>query len=103
MNEMSGLAPSRNTLEVIPEEEEKIMKSPEDNELQSQKISNKLSPIKKNQQNNDKSLTENGDISMISMNFKNTPSFSRNPMINFYENTSEDLSMLKDMASDRSQ
>jgi hypothetical protein len=37
------------------------------------------------------------------MNFKNTPSFSKNPMINFYEGASEDLSMLKDIISDRSQ
>lgn len=42
------------------------------------------------------------DISDISMDFKKNPSFQEKPMTKFYDNASEDLSMLKDIISNRS-
>jgi hypothetical protein len=39
----------------------------------------------------------NANISDISMDFKKTPFFQNKPLIDFYENESEDLSMLNEI------
>lgn len=74
-------------LEVIPEEEKKD----KEHEINEQ--------VKK-----EKTLIINpADLSDISMDFKKTPSFQNKLMNNYYENESEDLSMIKDIISHRSQ
>ena len=41
------------------------------------------------------------DISDISMDFKRAPSFQNKPVINYYDDCSEDLSMLQEIGGDR--
>jgi hypothetical protein len=48
-------------------------------------------------------LADLSDIMAPPVDMKKTPCFQNKGMINFYENTSEDMSMLKDMMSQSSQ
>lgn len=48
----------------------------------------------------DKSLINNADLSVILNENRNVPNYR--PEVDFYENESEDLSMLKDIMSNRS-
>jgi len=49
--------------------------------------------------NNDRSLMINPDLSEILAEPGKTPDFQNKPVINYYENESEDLSMLKEIIS----
>ncbi|CDW84416.1 UNKNOWN [Stylonychia lemnae] len=53
--------------------------------------------------NNDRSLMINPDLSDILNNPSKTPEFQNKPVVNYYENESEDLSMLKEIMSQRSE